>query len=67
MKNNLFRKLRNILNEIWRDFKTPASLKTENRNCCSFTAFYPEGDLRPELIGVIHQHNKNINLKNNQS
>lgn len=65
--NQLLYKLKELLKEIWKDFNNPVSLKTENKNCCSATAFYQEDDLSPELNWVIQQHNRNINLKNNQS
>lgn len=65
--NHLLYKMKKLLLEIWNDFKHPASARFENKTCCSSNPFFPEDDLRPELIRVIKQNNRNINLKNNQS
>ena len=59
--------LKELLKEMWEDFKNPPSARFENKTCCSSYPIYLEDNLRPELLRVIQQDNKNINPKNNQS
>lgn len=56
--DHLLVKLKELLREIWKDFKNPVSLTSQKKNCCSATAFYQEDNLRPELIRLIQQDNK---------
>ncbi|UJH89649.1 hypothetical protein LZ575_11170 [Antarcticibacterium sp. 1MA-6-2] len=65
MNQKIYR-LKELLKEIWQDFKNTGSLTTGNKYCCSSNFFYPEDQLRPEPIRVNEQHNKHINLKYRQ-
>lgn len=68
MINQLINKLKELLKDIWEDFKDPVSFKTEYHNCCSSTAFYKEDNLQPELIRINQNHEDyNNHFKNNQS
>ena len=66
MMNHLRDKFKELLKNIWEDFKNPVYHKTESKHCCSATAFHSEEDIRSELIRVIQQQN-NINSKNTYS
>lgn len=67
MMNHIVHTLKDLLKEIWEDFRNPVSPARGDSNCCSSTFFNAKDNLRPELIKVIRNDIKAVNLNKSQS
>jgi hypothetical protein len=61
MKSSPSRKIKNILKEVWEDFKDPMSHHSGSSTCCSYGSPYSGNSLRPEPIGVKDKPHNKIN------
>lgn len=61
MKSSPSRKIKDLLKEMWEDFKNPMSHQSGSSSCCSYGSPYSGIGLRPEPIRVKDKANNRIN------
>ena len=63
MKNSYLNRVKNILKEMWEDFKTPSPYSPSTSGCCGFDPTFDLTNLQQKSILVNRTDNNLKNIK----